>query len=344
MEQIKGPDRPSLLGILTKLYSHFYSCDSAKVLIQSVRRSTSRQYESVWASFCAFIRVKDFNSINIESILSFFRFLFFTKKLAPATLSAYKSALVRPLRLAFNIDVTLPPFPEFLRAFYNIRPSKPSAKLSWSLDKALDFALSPRFQSNPSLEDALMVSAFLLSLATGGRVSELHSLLRAPDFITWEEEGVTLFPNPNFLSKNENPSERRGPIFISSLMKEDGSPHSLCPVYFLKKFVSLSARTASFKLFVRPSDLTDLPISKLRWYICKFVRLADPGSFPKVHDLRKVAASFAFFRHMNLEEICSLTGWSSFRVFRRHYLQEIRAVKSSIVAMGSVLPGSAKNV
>ena len=182
-------------------------------------------------------------------MLLFLRHLFFVKKLAPATICAYKSALVRPVRLAFNVDLTLPPFPEFLKAFFNLRPCKPPSRLSWSLDKVLDLALSPRFQSNPSLEDLLMLTAFLLALATGGRLSELHALLRAEDFLSFEEQGVSLFPNPNFLSKNENPGDRRGPIFISCLRHKDGSPHPLCPVFNLKKFLVLSRQSPSIKLF-----------------------------------------------------------------------------------------------
>ena len=259
-------------------------------------------------------------------------------------MSAYKSALVRPLRLAFGVDVTKPPFPEFIRALFNIRPSKPTTKLSWSLDKVLDFALSPRFQSNPSLENSLMLTAFLLSLATGGRVSELHALLRAQDFLSFEGDGVILYPNPNFLAKNEFPGDRRAPIFISGLKNDDGSIHPLCPVFNLRHYLFLSNDSTSIKLFVKPSDLSDIPISRLRWYLCKFIKLGDPGSFPRVHDLRKVASSFAFFRHMGLEELCSLTGWSSLRVFKKHYLREIQAVKSSVVIMGSQMPGSVKNI
>ena len=277
-------------------------------------------------------------------VLSFLNYLFYIRKLTPATVSAYKSALVRPLRLIFNIDVTSSPFCEFLRALYNIRPSKPVGKLSWSLDKVLDLALSPRFQVNPSILDSLMLSAFLISLATGARISELHALLRSSDFITFEDSGVTIFPNPNFIAKNENPGERRSPIFIERLFNEDRSPHPLCPVNNLCIFLKLTEDSPSIKLFVKPSDLSDLPINKLRWFVCKFIKIADPGSFPKIHDLRKVASSFAFFRHMNLEKICSLTGWSSFRVFKRHYLQDIAAVRSSVVVMGSGVPGSAKNI
>ena len=142
-----------------------------------------------------------------------------------------------------------------------------------------------------------------------------------------------------FLSKNEHPGFRRLPIFISCLLTSEGGPHPLCSVNNLKKFLALSCSTQSFKLFVRP-DLSDLSVNKLRWYICKFIRLGDPGSFPKVHDLRKVASSYAFFNSMNTEEICSLVGWSSFRTFKRHYLKSIKEVKSALVVLGVKTSGS----
>ena len=104
-----------------------------------------------------------------------------------------------------------------------------------------------------------MLCLFLLALATGGRVSEIHALLRGEDFISFNDSGVTLYPNPNFLCKNEDPGCRRGPIFISSLRETDGSLHKLCPVHHLRRFLNLTSSTPSVKLFVKPSDLSDLP-------------------------------------------------------------------------------------
>ena len=107
----------------------------------------------------------------------------------------------------------------------------------------------------------------------------------------------------------------------------------------LRIYLRLSSATSSSKLFVNP-DLSDMTINKLRWYLCKFIRIGDPSAFPKVHDLRKVASSYAFFNSMNMEEICTLVGWSSYRVFRRHYLKKIQDVKSSMVILGVKIPGA----
>ena len=193
------------------------------------------------------------------------------------------------------------------------------------------------------MEDSLSVSLFLLALATGNHISELNAFLRLDDFITFSLEGVTLYPNPNFLAKNECPSVRRDPIFISCLGGEEGRPHPLCPVDNLRRFLLLSRDTKSSKLFVHPKSLGDLSIAKLRWYLCRCIRWADPSSFPKAHDLRKIATSFAFFRNMSTSEICNLVGWQSVGVFKKHYLKQISEISSPVVVLGSKLSGSVKD-
>ena len=143
-----------------------------------------------------------------------------------------------------------------------------------------------------------------------------------------------------FLAKNECPSVRRDPIFISRLRGEEGGPHPLCPVGFLDRFLKATGGSRSSKLFIHPHTLEDLSVNKLRLYICKFIRMADPTSFPRSHDLRKMATSFAFFRSLSTEEICNVVGWSSIRVFRRHYLRQIQEVSSPIIVLGSRVAGS----
>ena len=274
------------------------------------------------------------SAITIETVLAFLRFLFFDKCLAPATIATYKAALGKPLRIAFGIDVSGPPFIDFIRGLHNLKPSSPVKRIRWSLDRVLDLCLSKTFVHNPSILNSLYVSAFLLSLATGTRVSELHSILRGEEFMEFSNLGVRLFPNPNFLAKNERPDCRRPPIFISRLKTEGGEPHLLCPVRSLERYISVTKESSSVKLFVHPVTLKELSISKLRFYLCKFIRMANPTVFPKTHDLRKLATSYAFFKSMCIEEICELVGWSSIRVFKRHYLKEIEAISSSLICLG----------
>ena len=76
----------------------------------------------------------------------------------------------------------------------------------------------------------------------------IFTLFLSDDFISFADEGVYLYPNPNFLAKNEDPGCRRGPIFISQLLESDGFPHRLCPVFHLRRFLSLTEGADEVKL------------------------------------------------------------------------------------------------
>ena len=50
----------------------------------------------------------------------------------------------------------------------------------------------------------------------------------------------------------------------------------------------MSKDTDSSKLFVHPVLLKGLFVNKLRLFMCKFIRLTNPSSFPKPQDLRNL--------------------------------------------------------
>ena len=108
--------------------------------------------------------------------------------------------------------------------------------------------MSSDFVVGPSLFHLIMKTAFLLSLAMGSRVSELHALLRDDGFINFNGGSVTLFPNPNFLCKNENQSCCRTPFVIAGLLQEDGTPPPVCPVRTLKSYLAATTASHSFQV------------------------------------------------------------------------------------------------
>ena len=99
-----------------------------------------------------------------------------------------------------------------------------------------------RFTVNPSLEDLTLKALFLLVLASGRRVGELHSLIRRKGFIVFSEHynWVRLHPNPQFLAKNETASFRRGPILINAFKDSSNNHDVLCPVNALRTFLAAS--------------------------------------------------------------------------------------------------------
>ena len=106
----------------------------------------------------------------------------------------------------------------------------------------------------------------------------------------------------------------------------------------IRKLHCATSASSSVKVFVNPVGLGDLSLQKMRLALCKFIRLGDSGAFPKAHDLRKWATSFAFFKSMKSQEMCSLVGWSNIKTFKRYYMKPISEVASSFMALGTKIP------
>ena len=82
----------------------------AKTVVKDLRESSTRQYQTSWASFTEYIKVRDTQEITQETVLSFMRHLFTDKNFAPATVATYKTALAEPLLVQFDVNVSDPIF------------------------------------------------------------------------------------------------------------------------------------------------------------------------------------------------------------------------------------------
>ena len=223
-----------------------------------------------------------------------------------------------------------------LRAFHLQRPSVPLRLISWSLDSVLGLLGTVEYCTVNCIDMLLSKCIFLLGLATGGRISELHALNRGAQYLAFstDRRSVSLLSRYTFLAKNEHPLHRRDPIDIQGLSDEDGSPHVLCPVQALSRYLNVTKEFVSGPLFRNSLTGTPLAKSKCSKIICDLIKDSQPGSFPLGHDLRKMSTSLAFFRQMHLPEICQRVGWASGNVFIRHYLKDIQEVMSTCVVLG----------
>ena len=331
----KSDPPPSRLDFLRRVQPDDLSALSVNDWLGQHRASSLRQYESCWTSFVYFIKIKEISTINRESFAAFLRYLFHDKRLAPQSIASYKTALASPLSLGWGIDVSDDLFKGTLKAFSLRRPAPPARSIDWSLDKVLELLEQPEWNVS-SIDICLSRCIFLLSLATGSRISELHALQRGREFMFFDDldTSVTLFSQFNFLAKNEDPLHRRDPILIMGLVDEDGSPHTLCPVKALKDYLNVTHSVTEGPLFVHPAS--DRPLSKKVCAIklCQVIKASQPGVFPQSHDCRKMATSLAFFRSMHLEELCQRVGWSSSSVFIKHYLSRIKEVIRDCVVIG----------
>ena len=170
------------------------------------------------------------------------------RNLKPGTISHYRTALTIPLKLKCGIDLHDSAFSALIKAMYIQRPNIPVAAPTWSLDKVL-MGLD-QLEGNLSLESSLQKTAFLLLLATGWKISELHACVRDKEFCFISSENILrIRPHPSFIAKNEDLKNRWTHKVIKSLKLSDGSISRLCPVKSIQDYLWKSPRITKGKLF-----------------------------------------------------------------------------------------------
>ena len=133
-----------------------------------------------------------------------------------------------------------------------------------------------------------------------------------------------IYQDPQFLAKNENPLDRRGPVIIKPLL--NGSD-TLCPCKSLSTYLSLTKNTKSHQLFVHPVHLGNWSIASMRLAIVRLIKSSQPQSLARAHDLRKIGTSLAFYSKMSINQINNKMGWKSRSIFRRFYLLRIKELQ-----------------
>ena len=319
-------------------YTRFpHSHKVVNLLANPIRKSSQGDYERKWHYFCSFLRERGipFNAITLHCVLDFLAYLFIDKKLQPSTVSHYRSALTVPLRLQYNVDLNDNLVTTLLKAMFLQRPKTPTAAPAWCLNKVLTYI--DNLPAQLEVESSLQKCAFLLLLATGWRISELHACVRDTAYCRFLDDSTLLIrPHPSFLAKNESTEKRWQHENIKPLMLHDGSPSHLCPVRALQKYLGL---TSSFKtgcLFLSPKTGKPLSIRQLSLTICKLIRQADPLATqnPKVHDIRKYASSCALSETMQTSNMIDALHWRSPHTFWKYYM-----APTSPLSMAVILPG-----
>ena len=97
------------------------------------------------------------------------------------------------------------------------RPTTSRLLPKWSLEVVLEDLNSDELEplASTTLKKISQKAAFLLTRATAARVSEIHALSAAPEFLTFIQNGsVTLLPNATFIAKNRLPEDAPQPVTV----------------------------------------------------------------------------------------------------------------------------------
>ncbi|XP_068224886.1 uncharacterized protein [Palaemon carinicauda] len=242
------------------------------------RDSTLRQYDSAVKKLAKFLKDSNNDFMTLNLTVTFFRTLF-ESGLAANTITTIKSALKKIFLIGFDIDLTDSLLVSIPRACARLRPSSRPSSISWFLNDVLKLA-SETVNDSCEYIPLLRKTLFLVSLASGARISELAALSRDPGHIEFLPSGeVLLSPDKVFSAKNEDPQNRWSSWKIIPLPQDP----SLCPVTTLKSFLSRTSYKTSGPLFIRERGGT-ITLKGIRQQILYFIKQANPESFPHVHD------------------------------------------------------------
>ena len=282
----------------------------------------------------SFLRTNNipFQDISLTSVIKFLAFLFHSKNLKPKTVAQYRTALAKPLRTYFGIDLIVPPVSDLLKSICLQRPSVPVSAPSWSLNKVLTYLDELPAPLSPVM--LLRKTAFLLLLTTGWRISELSACVRDPEFCYFSGNiALNIRPHPSFLAKNENPQKRWSVKEIKTLRLQDGSVSKLCPVESTRDYLQRTQPANKGPLFLTPNNHSKgLTIHKLSKHICQLILMADHVTRGRVkaHDVRKYASSYAFLNTMLVGELVSAMNWSSPVTFFKFYFTQTEPLRRPV--------------
>ena len=318
--------------------SKFPNCyEAIDIMSTPIRTVSTKEYQRKWEIFVKYLTREDISpqELSLACVLRFFTYLFREKHLMPGTVATYRSALTVPLK-TFNVHISKSSeVSDLIRGMRVRRPSSPISEPHWSLNKVLTFI--ENMPEPLSKQNLLRKSAFLLLLATGCRISELHACVRLEKFCRFTfDSSLRLRPHPSFLAKNECSYIRNEPFTIKTLILPDGKISKLCPVSSLKEYLDSSTNRISKVLFQPISKKTKLfSPKKLGAQICQVILEADPQTKAKVHDIRKYAASQSLAETMLVGDVTRAIGWSSPSTFFKYYLSptEPLTVRASLPVM-----------
>ena len=310
----------SRMEFLREQLNHEVPPQTVEDILNGLRPSTLRQYQSGWRKFQSFIRVTNKMRLDKNIFFEFASYLFHDLKLSTSSISCHLSTIYDPLQFGFQLFPD-PRILELLKNSYFLqRPRKRKPDPQWSLQKVLTFLSSARYTTNPSSADLFHKSVFLTALATGFRISQLAAIVRTSAFLRFglEDASVSLAPHPMFLAKNERIGHTIGPKVIPA-WKVEGEHHTLCPVGAIRQYIS-KTQTNSDRLWVWPDTGFQCSAHHLAKVICRVIEAADPGKSPTAHQVRGVSASVAYMRSFQVPLVQASGQWASCNSFINRYL------------------------
>ena len=332
-------------------------------MAHTLRQSSVNLYETHWQRFVQWCRGKNLNVFDVRSTqFSNYMMSLFDAQMTPSTIISHRTSIASVLRHWRYDPATDPQIRLLLRGFRMARPRQRVSMPKWDLHLVLRSLLMPPYVSDTdfSTDHAIdlkwrtIKTVFLFSLASARRVSFLHALSCAPGHLLFglgnaqNQQAVSVLPEPGFLTKTQLPSEAPSWITVPGIayLNPREPERLLCPVRQLRLYLrdSATVRRDRTRLFVHwdPSirDITKAHIARWIVEVVKHAYVENDLNLPEqvnAHELRALAASWAYNAHVALEDVLAACSWSSPGVFQNNYLRDMSLVSEGMYSLGPVV-------
>ena len=245
------------------------------------------------------------------------------------------------IHLGFSNGTTVsnsPSLQALLKGMFNVRPPERSLVPSWDLPTALRLLSEQPYEplENATLENLTKKTAFLVAVASGRRVSDIHALSLAPNHSDISKTRARLLPRSGYLAKNQTPDFTPAPIILPGLRTAANSPDDgpWCPVRALLYYThrTKGIRGEEDRLFITTTKPHKGAAKQTiaRWLvdIIKASLAAEDshmGGRINAHSIRSQASAWASYKGASLSDIIEAMGWSSTTTFQTTYLRDVLA-------------------
>ena len=369
--QVRGSARkprgatPSRLASVRDSLSSLGASPSVLRLVEHAHRPGTQGVYSAhwdgWVRWCSDHSVPPHNLSSCD-LANFLAFLSCVKGLSASSIKVHRSAVCTTIRQMGGPTFSDDPFlRDHVRGAALAEAKSPRRIPSWDLFLVLSALRLPPYEplKQSSLKHLTLKTAFLVSLASGRRCSEVHALSGLPGDVAFEPDGsMSLRFLPDFLAKNQLPGSPSPVISIrslSSILAPDDKDLFLCPVRALRAY---RKRTKSFRSKQRRLLLSwnenykdDIRRSTISRWLREVIRAAyaRPGSelavfSPRPHEIRAWASSLAFASNVSLSSLMEAAYWRSPGTFIHFYLRDVsrlredgsRGIASAVVAQQTI--------
>ncbi|MCG7878355.1 MAG: site-specific integrase [Candidatus Thiodiazotropha taylori] len=326
--------------------------------VSKARRASTRQvYNSRWQIFASWADKRKINPSKAtpDIIADFLIYLFKDKNCQVSTIKGYRSMISNTLKFSSYFDIGNDPvLSELIKSFQTQRPVNRPLAPKWDLAFVLTFLCKEPYEplNAASLIHLSMKTAFLLTMATARRVSEVHAFAMDKEHLRFSsvDGSLTVRTQVGFLAKNQLPSKAPDSIHIPRLSNSSRNNvfnRLLCPVRAVKLYLkrTKSIRGTRTRLFIPTKGNHDINKSTISSWVKFTIKKAYksisnrnmPLLKPRAHELRALSASWAYFNFIPLDEVIKAAVWSSSSTFAKFYLRDFSVQQANLKDLGSLV-------